>query len=134
MRCAAVFAILLLAACEADEPSAPSADNPLGRYTLRTVNGSKPPALLDENVVRKLEILDGVVNLHESGSYTDSTWLRITDQSGQRETIDVSVGSWMRAEDSRVDFSSVRGEMYSMTLTETSLHQELVGSRLIYRK
>ena len=130
---AAVLTLVLLAACSADQPAAPSVDNPLGRYTLRTVNGGKPPAVLNITTTHKLEILDGVVNLHATGTYTDSTWLRITDQTGARLVTDVSQGSWMRAQD-RVDFSSVRGEDYSMTVTETSLHQDLVGSRLIYRK
>ena len=133
MRCAAVLAMLLLTACSADDQTAPNALGVSGRYPLRTVAGRKPPAVIVSNAAATTEILSGVVRLHADGSFADSTTLRITNGSGARVVIDVAAGTYVTVP-GRIDFSSVRGELYSMTVIETSLHQDLAGSRLIYRR
>ena len=133
MRCAAVVVLLLLTACSADDQTAPNSPGLSGRYPLRTVAGRKPPAVLIESPDVTNEILSGVVHLHDNGTFADSTVLRITNANGTNVVTDVAAGTYVQVP-GRIDFSSTRGEVYSMTVSETSLYQDLAGNRLIYRR
>jgi hypothetical protein len=131
MRRATMLVLAGILACGIDDqgPEPGSA----GRYVLRTINGSPPPAIITASSTHELQILSGVLNLYANGTCVDSTELRRTDQAGVLEVVDVSVGSYVRAGE-QINFSSVRQENYSMSVTEASLHQQLAGSVLVYRK
>lgn len=121
-----------MAACSGDT-SGSAFSTEVGRWPLRTVNGTRPPAVYSTTPTLKIEIMDGVVHLHADGTYADSTEVRRTESTGTRQITDVSRGNYVRA-GSTISFTSSRGEEYSMTLTETSLLQDLAGVRFIYRR
>ena len=127
-------ALVLLGACVNDATS-PNNDR-LGRYTLRTINGSVVPALVFESTSARLEFLSGALRLNRDLSYTDSTDLMVTPLKGGdiRRVVDVSAGTYRFAGDT-VFFDSTRGEHYFMVFQIAgSLTQELAGAVLIYRK
>src|SRR5687767_12686997 len=72
-----VFACLglLLAGCS--DAVGPGTSQ-VGRYTLRTINGVRIPVVFQETATARLEFLSGALRLHQDGTFTDSTELRLT--------------------------------------------------------
>jgi hypothetical protein len=113
-----------------------------GRYTLRSINGNRPPAVLFESATSRLEFLSGTLRLNSDQTFTDSTELKVTPlfrgdplQGGEvRQTTDVAWGLLRFAGDT-VYLTSTRGEQYYMVFQVTgSLTQTLAGARLLYRR
>ena len=128
-----LLAVLLLGACV--DATAPE-ELRYGRYTLRRMNGEDLPGALVVNSVARLELVSGALRLNRSGDFNDSTQIRLTELStgAVRMITDVAAGTF-RMEGDSVFFSSTRGEEYHMVFQLAgSLHQELNGSLLVYRK
>jgi hypothetical protein len=128
-----LVAFLLLPACV--DTTGP--DNPhVGRYTLRRINGTEPPAAVLESTVARLEFLSGALHLRTDETFIDSTRLKVTPVKGGdiQFVTDVASGTYRVADDT-VHFASTRGEAYHMVFQVAgSLVQNLSGTILVYRK
>lgn len=113
-----------------------------GRYVLRTINGQRLPAVVQETASGRLEFFSGALRLNTDMTFTDSTDLKVTPMfmgaplvGGEvvRRT-DVAWGLYHISGDT-VYFDSLRGEHYFMVFQVAGpLNQNLAGAILFYQK
>lgn len=69
--------VVALVACGGDKSTGPQSVT--GTYSLRTVNGGNPPAVVYQDAQAKLEVLDGTVTLAADNTWTGTLGARLTD-------------------------------------------------------
>lgn len=139
-----IFAVLItfvFVSCNSDAASVETAAR-RGRYVMKTINGKRPPAIVQENANKRLEFNGGALRLNLDGTFTDSTDLTITPMylgsplpGGEvQRYVDVAWGLYHMSGDT-VFFDSLRDEHYYMVFEVAGgLKQNLSGSTLFYQK
>ena len=93
------FAALLgltLAACS-DTAGSNDADDAVGAYTLRTIDGQNLPVIVDQQGNDIAEVIQGSVTLNANRTFTDLTVLRITEGGVVTTENDETSGTWSLA-------------------------------------
>src|SRR5512143_4038223 len=81
-RCfAAAILLPLLAACGGDSSTAPR--TVAGTWELQTVGGAPLPFLLYQTSSAKTELVGAVIEMAETGTYTEALLIRATQSTGQ---------------------------------------------------
>jgi hypothetical protein len=125
-RTVAYFCLALAVACGGgDSPSAPTQTSVAGTWTLQSINGTNLPFVIAQTGANKAEVMSDVVTAVASGSYTQMTQVRVT-QNGQASmqsfseagswTLNGSAASFRRNSDGSVGTASVSGN--TLTLAE----------------
>ena len=83
----AAFATLAftLAACGSDSATSPTSVSVNGTYSLRTVNGSAVPFILQGSGANKVEIVSDVFTFSSGGTFSERAVLRFTENGVVRD-------------------------------------------------
>lgn len=128
----AVVCCSLAAGCQVDH-TAPEPVSVYGRYTLKTMNGQRVPAVFSSSPNFKIEFMRGMITLHQNQEFYDSTDIRRTEGTLVRRVMDVAQGTFVQ-NGAVISLSSTRGERYTVTFDQGTLTQNLAGSILVYRR
>jgi hypothetical protein len=134
MRVIACLLLIVAAACGSDSPTQPTATSVAGTWSLQTINGTALPYVVAQTGADKVELTSDVLTVVPSGSFTEITTLRVT-QNGQVSTQSVPDAGSYTLNGTAVSFtfnsdgSSGTGSISGNTLTVTS-----DGIALVYKK
>lgn len=129
----AVALMLPLNACgDDDDPTGPDVEAS-GTYELSTVNGEALPFTLAQEGADMLEVIDGLIELHADGTFTDSTTFLRTVGGTETTEAEVFSGSYSQTGNA-LRFAPSGGGAYSMSVTADALTQTAGEFVLIYRK
>lgn len=85
MRFMACALLIVAAACGSDGPTQPTSTSVAGTWSLQTINGNGLPYVVAQTGADKVELISDVITAVASGSFTQITQVRIT-QNGQTST------------------------------------------------
>jgi hypothetical protein len=85
MRLIACMLLLVGAACGGDSPTQPTSSSVAGTWSLQTINGTGLPYIVAQTGSDKVELTSDVLTVVGSGSFTQITQVRVT-QNGQVST------------------------------------------------
>ena len=85
MRLIACMLLLVGAACGGDSPTQPTSSSVAGTWSLQTINGTALPYIVAQAGSDKVELTSDVLTVVGSGSFTQITQVRVT-QNGQVST------------------------------------------------
>ena len=85
MRLIACMLLLVGAACGGDSPTQPTSPSVAGTWSLQTINGTGLPYIVAQTGSDKVELTSDVLTVVGSGSFTQITQVRVT-QNGQVST------------------------------------------------
>ena len=85
MRLIACMLLLVGAACGGDSPTQPTSSSVAGTWSLQTINGTGLPYIVAQTGSDKVEVTSDVLTVVGSGSFTQITQVRVT-QNGQVST------------------------------------------------
>jgi hypothetical protein len=132
---AAALLLTSAAACSGDsDPTAPTQASITGTWTLQTINGTRLPFIVAQTGADKLELTSDVLTVSGTGSFTQTTTLRLT-QNGQVTTQSVADAGTYTLNGTAASFrfnsdgSTGTGSISGNTLTVTS-----EGFALVYTK
>jgi hypothetical protein len=134
MRTIACLLLVATMACGGDSPTQPTATSVAGTWRLQTINGTALPYVVAQTGADKVELTSDVITAVPSGSFTQLTTVRVT-QNGQVSTQSLPDAGSYTLNGSAVTFtfnsdgSTGTGSIGGNTLTVTS-----DGLALIYRK
>jgi hypothetical protein len=125
--------LLPFTACgDEDGPTGPNVEAS-GTYQLSTVNGEALPFTLAQDGADMIEVIDGQIELHANGTFTDSTTFRLTDAGSATTEAEVYTGSYSQTGNA-LRFTPSSGGVYSMSVTEDALTQTAGEFVLVYRR
>jgi hypothetical protein len=133
MRNLALAALILAASCGGDS-TAPTTVSVAGTWNLQTINGTALPYVLEQTGADKTEITSDVFNVASTGSFTQTTTVRFT-QNGAVTTQSVADAGSYTVSGTAVNFtfnsdgSTGTGSLSGNTLTVTSS-----GFAFVYKK
>lgn len=129
----ALALVLPLTACGDDDDPAGPAVEASGTYALSTVNGEDLPFTLAEEGEDMIEVIDGSIELHADGTFTDSTTFLVTEGGMGTTEVEVYTGSYSQTGNA-LRFTPEGGGVYSMSVTEGALTQTAGQFVLVYRQ
>ena len=93
----AFAALVAVAACGSDSPAGPAVPtDPIGSYTISSVNGKAPPVALFTEGTFTYEITNGTLALTSDGKYSVTTTFRQTLPGSVSTFIDSTRGTWVQ--------------------------------------
>jgi len=93
----AFAALVAVAACGSDSPAGPAVPtDPIGSYTISSVNGKAPPVALFTEGTFTYEITNGTLALTSDGKYSVTTTFRQTLPGSVSTFIDSTRGMWVQ--------------------------------------
>jgi len=126
---ATLLALVVLAACN-DSPSVID-DSIVGNYTLATVNGQPPPAVIP-TIVGDIEVLSGSLNVKDDGTCHYSVSFRST-VAGSSTTTQSSDCTWTRS-GAAAFFTLDNGDLLPATVGADTLSVTLFGADMVLRR
>jgi hypothetical protein len=118
---AAVVPLALLGACGGDDSTGPGETNPVGSYTLQTVNGNTMPWRFLVVGNDWAEITGGTGNINNGGTYS-LTFNYRTMESGQTSTFsETSAGTYVRNGNAITFTDGTDGSRATGTITGTQI-------------
>lgn len=109
--------------------------NPEGVYTLTSVDNEPLPVIIEQTSFDRTEIVEGYIELDQSGRYTDVIVYGITTNDGfYDEELDQATGSY-EVSSGRVYFYPDQGQAYDMAWSGNALTQTfgIVGGSATFR-
>lgn len=91
-----LIAVFTVAGCSDDDAAGPSASIE-GTYTLRTINGSPLPFVLEEEAGLKAEVLSSTLTLQPSGTFTQLARVRVTFGGSATTEEQASTGTYTQS-------------------------------------
>jgi len=105
--------------------------NVIGSWTLKSVNGSPPPGVVQASP--KIELLEDVYTFNASGSYTESGSQRTTTSTQILTETITEAGNWILGKSS-ITLAPSTGGAYPATVTDTSLTFTFGTLVLVYKR
>jgi hypothetical protein len=115
----------------ADSPTAPTTI--AGTYTLRTINGSGLPFVLQNDASGKMEMMSGTVTLRVDNTFTDSSVHRFTDSGKAPYTAPYVIKGNYTQNGAVVAFKGDL-ESYSMSVSSNTLTLADAGFVVVYAR
>ena len=126
LRTAAALTLLAVAGCS--DSTGPG--DVSGSWTLQTVNGATPPAIVYEDAFYKLEVLYAWYDINANGTYTLTSDLREDDGAAFRQ---VEIGTYS-LDGSRITFEDDEGFSLTGTISSDRLTFSELGVTLVYER
>lgn len=119
---AAFAAIALIAACGGDATTGPSSSssNPVGSYTMTTVNGKAVPTSLFADGAFSYDITGGTMKLTSDGKFSAVTNYRQTVPGSVEMFVDSIAGTWTQS-GSSLQMTIADGSTATATFDKSSL-------------
>jgi len=119
---ASIAAIALITACGSDSTTGPSsgASNPVGSYTMSTVNGKAVPTSLFADGAFSYDIIGGSMKLTSDGKFSTVTNYRQTLPGSVENFVDSTGGTWTQS-GSALQFSISDGSTATATFDKSTL-------------
>jgi hypothetical protein len=120
------LALLIVAISCSDSTTAPTFASVAGTWSLQTINGTPLPFTTSQSATDRTEILSDIVNATSSGTFTETTTFRITQNGSVSTQSTVDNGTFSLNgtavtftfnSDGSTDTGSLNGN--TMTVTET---------------
>jgi hypothetical protein len=128
------LALLIVAISCSDSTTAPTFASVAGTWSLQTINGTPLPFTTSQSATDRTEILSDIVNATSSGTFTETTTFRFTQNGSVSTQTSVDNGTFSLNgtavtftfnSDGSTDTGSLNGN--TMTVTQT-------GFALVFRK
>lgn len=126
-----LVAALLVVAC--GDSTGPSSDH-LGTYTLRSVDGAVPPAVMYEDALFKFEITAASLTLNAAGACGAIMSFRLTDKETSAVTSDTESGVCSYSISGSTLTVTADGETSTATISGGTITVSVDGDVLVYRR
>ena len=134
MRIIACLLLLVGAACGGDSPTQPTSNSVAGTWSLQTVNGAALPYVAAQVGLDKVELTSDVITAVASGSFTQITQVRVT-QNGQVSTQSIPDAGSYTLNGTAVTFTfNNDGSSGTGSLTGNTLTVAQDGLVFVYKK
>ena len=135
MRFIACLLLVATVACSGgDSPTQPTTASLAGTWSLETINGVNLPYIAAQSGADKLEIISDVITAVASGSFTQMTQIRVT-QNGQVSTQSVPDAGSYTLNGTAVTFTfNSDGSTGTGALSGNTLTVAEDGVALVYKK
>jgi hypothetical protein len=134
MRFMACALLIVAAACGSDGPTQPTSASVAGTWSLQTINGTPLPYVVVQTGVDKVELTSDVITAVASGSFTQITQVRIT-QNGQVSTQSIPDAGSYSLSGTAVTFTfSSDGSTGTGSLSGNTLTVASDGFAYVYKK
>jgi hypothetical protein len=128
------FALLALTLACSNDSTAPTPASVAGSWNLQSVNGTALPFVVTQTGTNKVEITADVLTATSSGSFTEITTLRTTQNSVATIQTGSDAGSYvLNGNNVTFQFQS-DGSVGSGTISGSTLTVSEAGLSLIYKK
>lgn len=129
-----LFFALLAVAIACSDSTGPTKASVAGTWTLQSINGVTLPVVIDQSLTSKLEITGDVLTVSSSGSFTQATSFRLTQNNVVQTQTIPDAGSYVLSGSTvtfqfQSDGSTGTGTLNGNTMTVTA-----GGSTYIYMK
>jgi hypothetical protein len=134
-RFAALFAVVLVAACTNEIDTSTRPESIVGTYQLSTYGGQKLPTVVSNDQSGTMELLSGELVIAANKSWTETRVYRVTDGASSQDITFGSNGSWtLLGEGAFMQFNDqARGYQFTGTAAGGSVTLNLNdGATVIY--